>query len=92
MRSILDAAAAHERALTGHGPRPPWSPRRARGERSGEVPYGFASLRRVMGRTSYRKQRQLPESVANGCSGQLTCHVPPEEQVNVAGHEKLPYP
>jgi DNA invertase Pin-like site-specific DNA recombinase len=44
MRTILDAAAAYERALIRARTRAALAAKRARGERSGEVPYGFRSV------------------------------------------------
>ena len=41
MRSILDAAAAYERALIRARTRAALQAKRARGERAGEVPYGY---------------------------------------------------
>jgi DNA invertase Pin-like site-specific DNA recombinase len=44
MRSILDAAAAYERALIRARTKAALAAKRARGERSGEVPYGFHAV------------------------------------------------
>lgn len=92
MPSILDAAAEHERALILARTKAALvaKARPRRGLRRG--PLRLRPLRRVMRRTSYGVQARLPESVANGCSGQLTCHVLPAEQVNLTGHAKVPHP
>lgn len=44
MRTILDAAAAYERALIRARTKAALAAKRARGERSGEVPYGFRCI------------------------------------------------
>ena len=44
MRTILDAAAAYERALIRGRTKAALAAKRARGERSGEVPYGFRAV------------------------------------------------
>jgi len=44
MRTILDAAAAYERALIRARTKAALAAKRARGERSGEVPYGYRAV------------------------------------------------
>jgi DNA invertase Pin-like site-specific DNA recombinase len=57
---IMDAAAAYERALIRARTKAALAAKRARGERSGEVPYGFRAVEGAAWRPTRRNKRCLP--------------------------------